>query len=244
MERRGAAGIIIGNEVLSAKVEDLNGAHLVRRLRDHGIPLRSLATVPDEVDAIVNAIVQARTVAQHLFTSGGIGPTHDDVTVRAVALALGRRGVRMRELADLVQQHYPKEPPLEALRLADAPEGTQLIWREGIWYPALQCENIYLLPGVPQLFKLQLETILSRLKGAPLHLRSVYLKLDEPEIAHVLDRIAISMPQAAIGSYPEYDRAAGYRVKVTVENSELSVVEQIVARLQTELPAGAILRIE
>jgi molybdenum cofactor synthesis domain-containing protein len=245
MDRQGAAaGVIIGNEVLSAKVEDLNGVLLARRLRDHGIPLRLIATVPDEIDPIVNGIVQARAVAEHVFTSGGIGPTHDDVTVRAVALALSRRVVRMPELAELVERHYRGQPPLEALRLADAPAGTQLIWREGIWYPALQCEKIYLLPGVPQLFELQLETILSRLKGAPIHLRALYLSLDEPEIAHVLDRIAISMPQATIGSYPQFDRSVGYRVKVTVENPELSVVERIVARLQTELPAGAILRIE
>lgn len=239
-----AAGVIIGNEVLSAKVEDLNGAYLARRLRDHGIPLRWMATVPDEIDPIVNAVIEARAMAEHVFTSGGIGPTHDDVTVRAVALALGRRVVRVPELEELVQRHYREGAPVKALRLADAPEGTQLIWRQGIWYPALRCEQIYLLPGVPQLFKLQLETILSRLKGAPMHLRSIYLNLDEPEIAHVLDRIAISMPEAAIGSYPQYDRAAGYRVKVTVENPELQVVEQIVARLQSELPAGAILRIE
>ncbi len=244
MERRGAAAVIIGNEVLSGKVQELNGTHLIRRLRERGIALRWLTIVPDEVDPIVEAVSHARWVARYVFTSGGIGPTHDDVTVRAVALALGRRVVRIPKLEALVRGPDQQPVTAEALRLAETPEGTELLWREGIWYPVLHCENVYLLPGVPQLFKLQLETVLATLEGSPMRLRCLYLSLGETEIAHVLDRIAISMPQVAIGSYPEFDRAAGYRVKLTVENSEIELVDAAVARLRSELPDGSILRIE
>jgi molybdenum cofactor synthesis domain-containing protein len=244
MERRGAAAVIIGNEVLSAKVQELNGAHLTARLREHGIPLHWLAIVPDEVDAIVEAVSHARSVARYVFTSGGIGPTHDDVTVRAVALALGRRVVRLPELEALVRGHDRQPISPETLRLAEAPEGTELLWREGIWYPVLHCDNLYLLPGVPQLFKLQLDAVLPRLEGTPLQLRCLYLNLGEPQIARALDQVAMSMPQVAIGSYPEFDRAVGYRVKVTVENSQIELVEAAVAMLRRELPAGSILRVE
>src|SRR5512143_3282871 len=102
MEPTGAAASIIGHEVLTAKVVDANGPHLIRRLREVGVPLRSLEVVPDEVDAIVDAVARARGKARHVFTSGGIGPTHDDVTVRAVALALGRRVVRLQEMVELI----------------------------------------------------------------------------------------------------------------------------------------------
>jgi molybdenum cofactor synthesis domain-containing protein len=237
MERRGAAAVIIGNEVLTAKIQDLNGPLLARRLRDRGIALRSISVVPDEIDAIVDAVARAREIARHVFTSGGIGPTHDDVTVRAVALALGRSVVRpgrWRTWSALTTVH----------RLAEAPEGTELLWREGIWYPILQCESIYLLPGVPQLFKHQLEAVLERLQGVPLRLRSLYLSLDEPAIAHVLDRIALDLPQVAIGSYPEFDRSVGYRVKVTVENAQSALVDEVVGRLERELPQGSILRMD
>jgi molybdenum cofactor synthesis domain-containing protein len=244
MERRGAAAVIIGNEVLTAKVQDLNGPLLARRLRDRGIALRSISIVPDEIDAIVEAVAHARGAACHVFTSGGIGPTHDDVTVRAVALALGRKVVRLRAVEDIVRAHYGESMAAEALRLAEAPEGTELLWREGIWYPILHCEGVYLLPGVPQLFKHQLEAVLARLQGVPLRLRSLYLRLEEPEIAGILDRIALELPQVAIGSYPEFDRSAGYRVKVTVENTELALVDEVVARLERELPLGSILRVE
>src|SRR5262245_61383684 len=148
MERRGAAAVIIGNEVLSAKVQDLNGTHLIARLRDRGIELRWMATIPDEVDAIVGAVSHARSIARYVFTSGGIGPTHDDVTVRAVALALGRRVVRLPEMEALVRAHYGDEATAEAMRLADAPEGSTLLAQEGIWYPVLHCDGVFMLPGV------------------------------------------------------------------------------------------------
>src|SRR5262245_1197773 len=148
MERTGAAAIIIGNEVLSAKVEDVNGPHLVRRLREHGIPLRAIFVVPDEVEAIVGAVVNARAIARWIITSGGIGPTHDDVTVRAVALAMGRRVVRSPEMEALVRAHYGDEATAEAMRLADAPEGSTLLAQEGIWYPVLHCDGVFMLPGV------------------------------------------------------------------------------------------------
>jgi molybdenum cofactor synthesis domain-containing protein len=241
MERPCAAAVIIGNEVLTAKIQDVNGPLLAQRLRDRGIPLRSISIVPDEVDAIVEAVARARSLADHVFTSGGIGPTHDDVTVRAVALALGRRVVRLPALEEMVRAHYGESLASEALRLAEAPEGTELLWSQGIWYPILRCEEVYLLPGVPQLFKHQLEAVLGRLDGVPIRLRSLYLSSEEPEIAHVLDRVALDAPKVAIGSYPVLDRARGYRVRVTVENPESAVVDEVVARLQRELPAGSIL---
>ena len=108
MARTGAAAIIIGNEVLSAKLEDANGSHLVRR---------AIFVVPDEIEAIVGAVVNARAVARWVVTSGGIGPTHDDVTVRAVALALGREVVRLPRIVELLSRAHSGAMPAEALRL-------------------------------------------------------------------------------------------------------------------------------
>lgn len=244
MERRGAAAVIIGNEVLTAKVEELNGTLLIRRLRECGIPLRSVSIVPDEVDAIVEALARARRVARYVFTSGGIGPTHDDVTVRAVALALGRKVVRSKEMEALVRQHFGEPLSSEALRLADAPEGAEMWQQEGIWYPVLTCDGVFLLPGVPQLFKVQLETVLARLERAPVYLRCLFLSAQEAEIAGVLDRVALAMPHVSIGSYPSFDRGSDYRVKVTVEHAEQAPVEEAVARLLMELPKSCVLRTE
>lgn len=243
MERTGAAAVIIGNEVLTAKVVDANGPHLIRRLRERGIPLRSMEIVLDEVDAIVDAVARARARSAYVFTSGGIGPTHDDVTVRAVALALGRPVVRLPEMVELIRKKYDHVTE-EALRLADAPEGSVLLAQEGNWFPVLTVDNVFLLPGVPQLFKIQLETVLARMSGKPVHLRSLYLRLGESTIAAVLDRVAMDMPHVAIGSYPVFDSTLDYRVKVTVEAEEPGPMEDAVARIRGGLPADAVIRQE
>lgn len=244
MEPTGAAAVIIGNEVLTAKVVDANGPHLIRRLRERGIPLRSVELVPDEVDLIVEAVARARRRARYVFTSGGIGPTHDDVTVRAVALALGRRVVRLPEMETLVRQKAAERLTPEALRLADAPEGAVLLHPPDSWFPVLTVQDVFLLPGVPQLFRTQLEAVLARLSGSPVHLRVLYLGLGESAIAAVLDRVALDMPHVAIGSYPMFDPSLDYLVKVTVEAGEPGAVEEAVRRLQSGLPAGCVLRSE
>jgi molybdenum cofactor synthesis domain-containing protein len=243
MERTGVAAIIIGNEVLTAKVVDQNGPLLVRRLRERGVPLRSLHTVLDEVDAIVEAVELARRNARYVITSGGIGPTHDDVTVRAVALALGREVVRLPEMVERIRVRAGGQLREAALRLADAPAGARLLALEGDWFPVLACEELFLLPGVPELFRLQLERVLAELPGRPVVVRQLLLDATESQIAPALDGIALANPDVAIGSYPKFGRDVAYRVKVTVEHEDAARVDAIVALLQAALPAGSILEI-
>lgn len=244
MAKRGAAAIIIGNEVLSGKVRDENGPLLIRRLWEHRIPLRSLEVVPDEVDAIVEALVRAQDKAEHIFTSGGIGPTHDDVTVRAVALSLSREVIRLPAMEEKVRGHYGPSVSAEALRLADAPEGAELWEQEGTWYPVLTCEGMYLLPGVPQLFRVQLETVLSRLPRGQWHCKYLYLSAREPEVAAPLEKVAMAMPHVVIGSYPNFDPSVAHAVKLTVEHESDEEVQRALDALIQLLPASAILRVE
>ncbi|MGQ0505482.1 MAG: competence/damage-inducible protein A [Myxococcaceae bacterium] len=239
-----AAAVIIGNEVLSAKVREENGAYLIKRLRDRGIPLRWVGIVPDEIDAIVEALGTARRLGRYVFTSGGIGPTHDDVTVRAVALALGRKLIKLPEMVDLVEQHYGPNANREAMRMAEAPEGAVLHRHEGLWFPVVGCDDVYMLPGVPKLFRLQLEVVLAKLPGKPFALTSIFLREGEAAIASLLDGVALSMPDVGIGSYPVFDSALDYSVKLTVENEDPERVNAAVERLLAVLPPGAIVRVE
>lgn len=234
-----AAGIIIGTEVLTAKVEDRNGALLIRRLREQGVPLRSLEFVHDDVDHIVDAVQRARKRARHVFTSGGIGPTHDDVTVKAVALALGRPVVRLPQMEALIREHATHPITPETLRLADAPEGATLIALSSRGFPVLEVERIYLLPGVPQFFAVQLETVLRRLTGVPVHLQCLYMRIRETELAAALDRISRAHPHVAIGSYPEFDVAKGYLVKLTFEHTEELHVRTAIEAFRAELTDDA-----
>jgi molybdopterin-biosynthesis enzyme MoeA-like protein len=205
--------------------------------------LRSIHTVQDDVDAIVEAVTLARRRARWVLTSGGIGPTHDDVTVRAVALALGREVIRLKEMEDRIRARAGAALKPLALRLADAPEGTRLLALEEGWFPVLACEDLFLLPGVPELFKLQLERVLQDLPGRPVVVRQLLLDASESEIAPALDAVALATPEVAIGSYPQFGKSAGFRVKVTVEHEEAAKVEAVVQVLRATLPAGTLLEV-
>jgi molybdenum cofactor synthesis domain-containing protein len=238
--------LVVGNEVLSAKVEDANGPWLARRLRELGVQLLAIHTLPDELDEIAGAIDRERRRATWVFTSGGVGPTHDDVTVCAVARALGLPIARCGPLADAIRalhasRHGGEEAPEAALRMADVPEGTRLVGDAG--YPTLVVENVVMLPGVPQFFRWQFERFAPTLASAPFRLASVYLSVGETEIAPILDGIARAHPQVAIGSYPRFDDA-DHRVRVTLESKDRSGVEAAVAALLAALPPGVVLRTE
>jgi molybdenum cofactor synthesis domain-containing protein len=244
MRHVSVSALIIGNEVLTAKVEEANGAHLVRRFRARGIRLQSMHLVPDEVDCIVEALQLARRRAAFVVTSGGVGPTHDDVTVRSVSLALGRRVVTLPRLAELLRRAWgpSTEPPVEAMRMAEGPEGSELVESADARFPVLHCDGVFLLPGVPELFRTQLEAVLPRLPGAPLALRTLYLRSRESDIANALDAAARDMPLVAFGSYPTFDAALDHLVKLTIEHLDPVQVEAAAARLRSALPSGAIVR--
>jgi molybdenum cofactor synthesis domain-containing protein len=237
------SALIIGNEVLTAKVVEVNGALLIKRFRERGVRLQSLHVVVDEVDCIVEALLLARRRAAFVVTSGGVGPTHDDVTVRAVSLALGRRVVTMPRLAALLRQAWGgAEPPQEAMRMAEAPEGSELVESPDARFPVLLCDGVFMLPGVPELFRLQLEAVLTRLPAAPVTLRTLFLRSRESDIARALDRVALALPQIAFGSYPTFDATLDHQVKVTIEHLDPGQVEAAAGRLRAELPPGSIVR--
>lgn len=239
--------VVVGSEVLSAKVEDENGPWAARRLRELGVRLLAIETIPDVVEDVVAAVDRARRRADWVFTSGGVGPTHDDVTVAAVARALGRRMERSAELVRAIramhrEHHEGAEPPDAALRMADVPEGTRLLGDAR--YPTLVAGNVVMLPGVPQFFRFQFDRIAHLLEAPPFRLACVYLSVGEGELAPTLDRIAGAHPKVEIGSYPRFDEGAEYRVLVTVEAKDRAAVASATAALLEALPPGVVLRTE
>jgi molybdenum cofactor synthesis domain-containing protein len=239
--------LVVGSEVLSAKVQDENGPWAARRLRDLGVRLLAIHTIPDAVDVVGEAVDRARRQADWVFTSGGVGPTHDDVTVAAVAHALGRPIERREDLVRAIramhrEHHHGAEPPEAALRMADVPEGTKLLGDPS--YPTLVAANVVMLPGVPQFFRYQFEQIAQLLEAPPFRLACVYLSVNEGEIAAPLDGIAKAHSGVEIGSYPRFDPGAEYRVLVTLEAKDAGRVGAALAELLAVLPAGAVIRAE
>jgi len=238
-----AAILVIGNEILSAKVQDENGPFLARELRGLGVDLRRIETVPDEVPLIVDALSRCRSQARWVFTSGGIGPTHDDVTIAAVAQAFGRKVVQDERTLELLRRKFgdPLKPALR--RLAEVPDGARVEFHEGYLFPVISIENVTVLPGVPSLLQEGFLRIRERFRVTPIHSRALYFAVGESTLAEHLDATVARFPSVAIGSYPRFD-AADHRVKVTFDGRDLDEVRAASGFLKQRLPADAILREE
>jgi len=241
-----AAVVVVGSEVLSAKVQDENGPFLARRLRELGVELCSIHVVPDRMDAVVEALLLARRRASWVITSGGVGPTHDDLTLPAVARALGvpirRNGEMARILGVTHARHRDGAAlPEAALRMADLPEGTELLGDPD--FPTLVASRVVMLPGVPSFLRHQFDRVAHLLRGSAYHLTSLYLSWVEDQLAIPLAAIAAAHPDVEIGSYPRFDDA-DHRVRVTVEGRDPAAVRVATKAIQAVIPPEAIVRAE
>lgn len=242
---RTAAALVIGNEILSGKVQDANTATLARELRSLGVELTRVVVIPDEVHLIAAEINALRHAYDLVFTSGGVGPTHDDVTVEGLARALGRRVVRSPAVESLLRAHYGERCTEGHLRMADVVEGTELYGGADPRWPTMVLGNIFVLPGVPEIYRYKLEGLRPRLVGAdaPFVLRSVYTALDEGEIKHAIDAVVVRFGDVAVGSYPRW-RDPEYAVRVTFDGRDGARVREAAEAFAALLPAGAVIRSE
>jgi molybdenum cofactor synthesis domain-containing protein len=211
--------VIIGNEILSGKFADENARFLIGELRALGVELGRIAIIPDDIDDIAETVPRHAARFDVVFTSGGVGPTHDDVTVAGIARGFGTRVVRLPELEELLRAYYKERLTDSHLRLADVPEGTELVYGEDPVWPAVCYRNVYILPGVPALFRRKFLAIRERFRSRPFHTVRVYVMADEATIAPDLDRVVAAHPAVAFGSYPRFDET-DYRVLVTVESQD------------------------
>jgi molybdenum cofactor synthesis domain-containing protein len=238
------AGIIlIGDEILSGKVQDQNARFLIDELRGLGVALRRIATIPDVLDDIATTVADFAARFDHIFTSGGVGPTHDDLTMEGVARAFGSRVIRHPELDGLLRGYYGERLRERDLRMADVPEGAHFVVGEGgMGWPVIAMQNVYILPGVPELFRRKFLSIRERFREAPWVLRSVFTTSEEGLIAGELDRIVATYAAVAVGSYPTFS-APDYKVKVTLEGKDGAAVAAACEDLVNSLGV-AVVRVE
>jgi molybdenum cofactor synthesis domain-containing protein len=238
-----AAIVVIGNEILSAKVTDENGPWLAHELRALGVDLRRIETVPDEVPVIVDSLRRALGAAKWVFTSGGIGPTHDDVTIAAVAECFGRRVVPDERILSALRAHFGERLNAARRRLAEVPEGALIDWSPNSLFPVISVENVAVLPGPPVLFREGFARIRARYRTAPIFTRAIYFDIGEGSLAEHLDVAVARFPSFAIGSYPRFDQA-DYRVKVTFDGRDEAEVRLAAEFVRGRIPADVILREE
>jgi FAD synthetase len=238
-----AAIIVIGNEILSGKVADTNAAFLTQELRSLGVSVRRILVVPDETEAIAEAIHMFQPAFDVLFTSGGVGPTHDDVTIAGVARGLGRRVIRHAELEQKIREFSGNRINDARLKMAEVPEGAELIVEGRLSFPILRVENIYILPGIPELFREKFLAMRSRFAAAPYFLRAVYMRAAESMIARHLNETLEAFPLLQLGSYPRLSDPE-YQVRVTLESKDQEYVNRAFDHLMAQLPPGIIVRTE
>lgn len=198
--------VIIGDEILSGRTQDKNIAQIARWLQVQGIRLTEVRVVADDMDAIVGAVNALLTAHDYLFTTGGIGPTHDDITVDAVAQALGVGVVIHHEAREMLAAYYADKPGgLNAarLRMARVPEGAELIANRISGAPGIRHGNIFLMAGVPHITAQMLDGLTGQLQGgAPLITETIGCLAAESEIADILREVEAAHEDCQIGSYP------------------------------------------
>jgi len=238
------AGILlIGNEILSGKITDSNAAYLCRELRALGVEVRRITVIPDEIDLIAAEVRAFSAAYDVVFTSGGVGPTHDDVTIEGVARALDVPVIREPRLVEVLERYFKGQLNEARLKMAEVPQGAELTADGALVFPAVVVRNIYILPGVPEIFRQKFDSLKERFRETPFHLCCVYVSIGEGTLADHLNAVLAAHPDLMLGSYPEFANP-DYKVKVTLESKDRALMEQAVAELLGRLPADAVIRVE
>jgi molybdenum cofactor synthesis domain-containing protein len=203
-----ACVLIIGNEILSGRTQDANLNFLARGLNEVGVRLREARVIPDDPDVIVSTVNGVRRTFDYVFTTGGIGPTHDDITAQSVADAFGLALIVHPEAQRVLETHYPPGHLNEArLRMAMVPEGATLLPNPISRAPGFQIGNVFVLPGVPSIMQGIFDQLKHRLAGGEkVHSRSVSCHLAEGTLAKDLGALQARYPDLEIGSYPYFRR--------------------------------------
>ena len=222
-----AALVVIGDEILSGRTQDRNVGQVATWLNDHGIRLAEVRIIPDDLDRIGETINVLRSQHDYLFTTGGIGPTHDDITVDAIAAAFGVPVIVHPDARRILEDYYRGRPGglTEArLRMARTPEGAELLLNPSSGAPGVKMGNVYILAGVPHIAASMLEALTGKLEGGrPIVSVTVGARAPESDVADLLRETEEAHPGVAIGSYPFFkDGKYGANFVIRSDDGELA----------------------
>ena len=238
-----AALLVIGDEILSGRTKDKNIGYIAEYLTGIGIDLSEVRVVPDVEGEIVDAVNALRTRYTYVFTTGGIGPTHDDITADCIARAFGVAiGIDERARAMMLERYRPEDLNEARLRMARIPEGAALIENPISRAPGFMLGNVIVMAGVPSIMQAMLDNVAPKLAtGARMIIQTIDAGgLPEGLYAEGLGEVAAGRPEVSIGSYPSFS-AAGFKNQVVVRGKDASAVEaatRAVRDLLARLSAG------
>ncbi|MBI5611198.1 MAG: hypothetical protein HY902_20160 [Deltaproteobacteria bacterium] len=240
--RQPTAGIIvIGNEVLSVKVEDRNTPALLQGLNEAGIRVGEVAIIADDEARIAEVVSGFAARFDLVITTGGVGPTHDDCTWKSVARAFGVAMTENPMVLAKMERRLGRPPTPEQRRLAWLPEGTELDETQGKW-PLLRLRNVYVLPGVPSLVASRLPQICARWGGQRPQLATSYWRCDEFEVVPAIDAVVAEFGDLEIGSYPILE-PDDHKLRLTFEGWDRDRVDAAVVRATERIGAEQLVRV-
>lgn len=234
--------IIIGDEILSGKVRESNAFYMTQNCRDYGIDIQRILVISDCIDEIGIAVKDFSSRYDYVFTSGGIGPTHDDVTIAGISEAFDVKPVINELLKDIITQKMGDKTTPEALKMAEIPEGAILITDETLTFPLIQFKNIYIFPGVPDYMRMKFDVLKKTFDGPPFILKKVFVNQYESEFASILNQVVCRHKQIKIGSYPVINNDQ-YRVMLTLESIDINELNASLIDLKTSLTDKRIVKI-
>ncbi|MFP6630488.1 MAG: competence/damage-inducible protein A [Myxococcota bacterium] len=238
-----AALLVIGNEILSGKVVDTNSPFLASELRQLGVDLERILTIPDEVDLIAREVRAMSEAHDFVFTSGGIGPTHDDLTMDGIAQAFGLRLEPSLSMLERMERHQGEAPNDSQRKMAMIPVGAQVIDAGDQWFPVVIVENVHIFPGIPKLLEKKFHSIKDRFRGVPFQLRRIYVTKRESDIADQLNELLVEFPELMLGSYPKIEER-DYRVLLTLESRDGDYLTRAQESLLARLSDDAVFKVE
>jgi len=207
MTKLNAGIIVIGDEILSGRTKDINSNYIAKKLINSGIKLVETRVIQDDQRTIIKNIIEFHKKYTYVFTTGGIGPTHDDITSKSIAVAFNQRYCTHPEAYRILQEYYPIGEFNEGRqKMTKMPEQAELILNPLTAAPGFKVKNIYVLPGVPKIMQKMFLKLLDNLKkGNPIKTITINTNLYESFIATTLEKIQNENPKCSIGSYPYYN---------------------------------------
>ena len=235
--------IIIGNEILSGKVRDDNSFYLASELRTLGVDVRKISVIPDEIKLIGRETVEFSRRYDFVFTSGGVGPTHDDVTMAGIAMGFGVDLAENSEIREFLCSRYKSDLNSAIIKMTMVPEGSKVSCSENMRFPLISFKNIYIFPGIPEYIRKKFPLIKEIFRSTAFNLKRLYLNCHEAEVADILNKVVEGHKDVAFGSYPILGKP-DYRVIITAESKFNDHLEKSLDELLDKLPKEIIVRIE
>lgn len=244
MENAKTAGIIIiGNEILTGKVRDINSFYLACELRELGVAVRRISVIPDEIEIIGKEVVKFSDRYDYVFTSGGVGPTHDDVTMAGIAAGFGVPLVSHEGIKNILCSKYKDLVNSSVLKMTEVLEGSEIDYRENMRFPVVSFKNVFIFPGIPEYLQNKFSMIKERFRSSVFHLKRVYLNCHESNIAEILNGIVAKHKDVTFGSYPVLGKP-DFRVIITAETKSEELLKTALNELIERLPVDLLVRVE